>query len=347
MSDNQRRAFCRILFFCICILPTTVVGYWICHPQTASGWELAIQAQLGVTTTIDQVETPGPYETILRNVEFTDPIYGQLFKASEVRISFFDDKRLVEIPHKVQGLTNRGLTRLISKINEQLLRSHGAKEDWMIVFGKETIIEEADAARKFKNDPSQFPPHVTLANLKIHIGPSAKHGVGNGNYAKALFNIVGAIDESAMVEFQISQTEKSGHTVLVQTNDVRLPCWLVAETLPMIPASFGGTSTFFGEFEVAPGFMPSVKVDGTFEKLDLQNYYVGANGDYPKVNLNCAFLNGNRDSWNATLLRSREEAAIPIPFEDMQESRKGLNPYLAIGRAWSRSQTRTARNEPN
>ncbi|MFK7765825.1 MAG: hypothetical protein AB8B55_01190 [Mariniblastus sp.] len=346
MSDNQRRAFCRILFICICVLPTTVVGYWICHPQTSAGWELAIQAQLGLVTKIDQVETPGPYVTILRNVEFSDPTDGQLFKASEVKISFFENENLIEIPHKVQGLTNRGLTRLIATVNNQLLRSHGAKKDWRIQFGKETVIEEVGLADAFRNDPTRFPPQLTLANLEIVVRPADQY-IGPGNYAKALFHVVGSGNENQLVEFQVSQTEETGNFLHCKTNGVRLPCWLVANAIPLLPSNFGASSTFSGEISVTPGDSSQVSVVGTFEQLDLKDYYIEPDGVFPCIDLDCEFVNGNKSKWDAMLLSSHVTAGIPITFEEMQVSRTVLNPAQAILAALSRSGMRTAQRNSN
>ena len=345
MSDNQRRAFCRIIFICICILPTTVVGYWICHPQTTSSWELAIKAQLGVNASIDKVETPGPYVTILRNVEFSDPTFGRLFKASEVKVSFFENENVVEVPHKIQGLTNHGLTHLIDNVNEQLLRSHGAEKLWRIVFAKELIVEEARSAELWKNDPTQFPPHVTLANLEVHVRPAGEYVKGPGNYAKALFNVIGSNDENQFVEFEISQTQQYGHRVFVNTKTVKLPCWLVEPSLPMIPQSFGLHSTFAGEAGVTPSLLPTVEVVGTFENVALQPGYVEQSGNYPSVNLDCAFVNGNKIKWDVTYRPSQYSAAIPVAFEDMKESRTELNPKGAVISAILKSQGQTARLE--
>ena len=51
-------------------------------------WEREIQANLGLTTRIDSVETPGPYTVILRGVEFLNVDGESILETVETRIEF-------------------------------------------------------------------------------------------------------------------------------------------------------------------------------------------------------------------------------------------------------------------
>ena len=145
MSDNQRRALCRVLFFLSCVLPTAGILYWICHPQTAANWERLIQAQIGIETKIHSIETPGPYVTILRGVEFRDPEIGSLFKTVEARIEFGEVNQIY-IPYKVQNLTDKSLHCLIENLNRHLVRSRSVDKHWKIKFAEDALIEHAVTA---------------------------------------------------------------------------------------------------------------------------------------------------------------------------------------------------------
>jgi len=147
MSDNQRRAMCRLLFLLVCAIPTSITSYWICHPQTAAGWEQAIQAETGIEASIDFVETPSPYETILRQLRLTDPEHGTLFETVEVRIRFGNQVE-VEIPYEVRHANNRGLARLLKTMHQNAVR-RGVDKPWQLRFAQPLKIARADAPALF------------------------------------------------------------------------------------------------------------------------------------------------------------------------------------------------------
>ena len=303
MSDNQRRTFCQVLFLLVCILPTTVVGYWICHPQTASGWELTLRAKLGVETRIDSIETPGPYVTILRGLEFTDPVIGTLCKAVEARIEFGTESNIVSIPYRVQGLTNKGLASLVQTVNQKLIRSHGVDKPWQIRFGKDTIVSQTSSGLD-SNLPtdvaylSQFP----MSSVQLDIFPRV-----DGTQCTASFRVPSSDAPDKFVNCSLSRTQEYDQLLTLNTNGVPLPCWLVADSMPNIAVTLGAESQFRGILELAPALGDSqVAVDGVFEKVDLEaTLAIPATEDrYATIELDkCFFEHGAFSRWDAFIVQ--------------------------------------------
>lgn len=342
MSDNQRRALCRILFLLVCFLPTVGVLYWICHPQTAGSWERAIHAELGIETHIDSIETPGLYVTILRGLEFSDPEVGSLLKTVEARIEFGDVNQIY-IPYKVQNLTNKSLTCLLKNINRNLVRSQGVDKRWRISFEKDTLVEEAIAAElrsqvSFSgpaNSGNQFDavPGVALSNLQIDLG-SGMEGA-DGAFVSARFNVAGASGELASDKYvgcRISKTDQYGHVIELNTNNVPLPCWLVADTVPFVPASLGGEATFAGELTLVPTVATNyLKLTGAFHNVDLGRSVLSNAGQFASIQLNqCRFENGELEDWNAMLFHDIDSPPRLISKESLFTFTKQVDVAQAI-----------------
>ena len=145
-SDNQKRIVCRLAFLLLCALPTAAVVYRIMHPQTADQWEQRIQAQLGVRTHIDSVETPGPYETILRGLEFFDAD-RKILIATELRI-LFGEVNQIWIDHPVR-LDSNGLQYLVDQVNQQLIRSHTVQPRWVVMVDSLSLIHISEPTRPY------------------------------------------------------------------------------------------------------------------------------------------------------------------------------------------------------
>ncbi len=303
MSDNQRRIFCQILFLLLCILPTAVVGYWICHPQTASGWELTLRAKLGVETSIDSIETPGPYVTILRGLELTDPVIGTLFKAVEARIEFGTDSNIVSIPYRVQGLTNKGLASLVQTANQKLIRSHSVDKPWQIRFEKDTIVSHSS----IDLDPNLPPdvaylPQFPMSSVQLDIFPLV-----DGTQCNASFRVPISDTPQKLVSCSLSRTPQYDQLLLLDTNDVTLPCWLVADSVPNITRALGTESRFRGSLELVPALGDSqVHVDGVFENVDLEATLAipSSEARYATIELDdCFFEHGAFSKWDAAIVQ--------------------------------------------
>lgn len=344
MSDDQRRAFCRILFLLACVLPTAGITYWICHPQTAGSWERSIQAELGIETKIHSIETPGPYVTILRGVEFSDPEIGTLLKTVEARIEFGEINEIF-IPYKVQHLTNKSLTCLIENINRHLIRSHGAEKRWRIRFEKDSIVEEAFAAKlrdqKIEREngsavaTASTVPSVTISDLQIDIGPTVP--AADGSFANARFKVAdwnGTGESEKHVELGISRTDQYGHRIEFNSNDVSLPCWLIADAFPKIPLSLGPQATFAGTLALDP--TPTnqyLELEGTFEDVDLGRSVLVHNAaqQFAKIELNqCKFENGELSDWYALLFHDPDSPPKRIGTEHLFTFTKEVDLTQAI-----------------
>ena len=313
MSDNQRRAICRILFIALCVFPTSAVGYWICHPQTAGGWQREIQAQLGVTTSIDSVETPGPYVTVLRGLKFLDLDGETLFKTVTTKIEFGREFNQVSFPDKVHGLTHHGLAFLIQSIDQNVIRKQSTDKHWILVFEKNTTIDQALAAEFLSAadgveldstiTPTPMDSSLTVSGLRIDIGPTGRR---DGTLAEANFKLVdrnGNVVSEKFVNCQISKTDRSGHFLLLNTNESALPCWLVANAGLDLPSTIGRNATFDGALRFEPNSTTAnIEMAGILEHVDLVTSVSGVSQNTAWIQLNkCKFENGELQDWDALL----------------------------------------------
>ena len=189
MSDNQRRVLCRLVFLLVCALPTAVSSYWICHPQTATDWAQAIQAETGLVASIDFVETPSPYETVLHNLQLTDPEQGILFETVQVRIRFGKQVE-VKIPYEVNHVNNHGLARLIKTINQNVVY-RGVDKNWRLRFIKPLKIARGITPSGFADSQSatqnsllaMLNSRFVIEGLNLDVGPSFDGTLVAANFA--------------------------------------------------------------------------------------------------------------------------------------------------------------------
>jgi hypothetical protein len=289
MSDNQKRLICRFLFLLTCVFPTSMVGYRLLHPETAKHWQTTIQSKLGVTTTVDSIETPGPYVTILRGLKFLDPELGTLLDATEVKIVLGKPNR-IEIPHSV-SVSNAGLLQLMDNINQHLIRTHAAEQRWQILFLGQTVIED-----RICNSIPQFPPTMVAENLQIDVGPLLEGGTG----ALIQFRVPDLNDEK-WVQFRVSRSLASDpggsqQRLYLNTSDLELPCWLLGGRVPEIK-HLGPRCQFAGEIDLVPNDNGVWgQMTGTFSRIELD----GIAESKAQVRL-CRF-NGGIDQLDAFLI---------------------------------------------
>ena len=338
MSDNQRRLFCQFLFFLLCALPTVVTAYWICHPQTAGGWEQTLQAKLGINTSIDSIETPGPFVTVLRGLEFSDPDMGSLFKAVEARIEFGRDENYVTIPYRVQNLTNRSLACLIENLNQNLIRSQEVEKPWRVKLLKETVVsQQTDPATEPMQNPiaRQF---VMSKNAKIDVFRRV-----DGTYAVASFTVPSSKTPDELVECGISRTKEYGEALVLDSNTVDIPCWLASESVAFVGTTLGSEATFSGRVEVLP-VNSQVKIDGRIENVDLQltDQSVANHERFGMIELNdCVFQEGIAKKWEGLLFQGADK--MLISQNDLFNFTRQFAPGRAIGGALIERTQRTAR----
>lgn len=352
MSDNQRRAVCRILFLLVCILPTSAIGYWICHPQTARGWQRTIQAQLGVTTEIGWIETPGPYVTILGDLRFLDLDGSTLCKTVTARIEFGGDYNQVVISNQVNGLTNEGLDYLVQTINQHVIRKRSADKRWFVVLEKNLTIEKSSTARPQQPESQadvfdglrerlrELDPEavLTLTDLTIEVGPT-QSPQANGAYATTKFKVVDALSNQtseSIVECQMSRTDQDGSVMYFDTNDVRLPCWLLANQRFDLSSKLGSTATFRGELRFEPTPLdPTLEMAGKFENLSLVSSLPGVGQNNASIQLNhCKYENGELAIWDAVLLTDLDSRPRKIDPKHLFTIARQLDIAGAIRQTW-------------
>lgn len=345
MSDNQRRIFCQLLFFLLCALPTVVTGYWICHPQTTGGWEQTLQAKLGLDTSIDSIETPGPYVTVLRGLEFSDPEIGTLLKAVEVRIEYGKNENFITVPYRVQNLTNRSLTYLVKSMNQKLIRSKDVEKPWRVQFLEDTVIsQEAGLIPGSGNQGiAQFVPQFVAANAKIDI---ARHV--DGTSAVARFNVPTSKLPDNMVVCGVSRTAEHGEEMVLDSNSIGIPCWLAPESISYVKATMGKQATFVGRLKVRPfNDNSNVSINGRFENVDLQltDQYVSELERYGTIELEkCFFQNGSIAEWDGWLYQGNEK--MRISENDLFNLTKQFAPGRAISGALIKRTARQVTGQP-
>lgn len=338
----------------MCVLPTSAIGYWICHPQTSKGWERAIQAQLGVTTKIDSVETPGPYVTILRNLRFLDLDGETLFKTVTTEIEYGRETNRIVFPDKVRGLTNKGLAFLIQSIDQNVIRKRSAEKHWVLVFEKNATIANALAgellgtvngtAADSSITPLGLDSRLTVSELRIDIGPTGRR---DGTLAEANFKIVDSIGNAVSEKFvncQLSKTDQSGHFLLLNTNESALPCWLVTQPALDLPSTIGRNATFNGALRFEPTTTTAnVDIAGVFANVDLVPSVSGVSQNSASIQLNkCKFESGELENWDALLYLDSESSPKPIDEKYLFINSRKLDIAAALHQAWF--DTRSAAN---
>ena len=337
MSDNQRRVLCRLIFLLVCAIPTLVSSYWICHPQTADGWAQAIKAETGVEASIDFVETPTPYETVLHKLLLTDPEHGVLLNTAQVRIRFgkYVD---VEIPYEVNHVDNRGLARMLKTMHQNTVR-RGVDKPWRIRFAKPLRIARANAAlfaddqlatknslqAMLQNEKNTF----VVEELNLEVAPSV-----DGTSVGARFALASPNDTQSPqnprshngVEIQLKR-EPQGQAIWLHTFNQALPCWLVSDFAGDITDGLGRNANFVGELRIrshTPSGQNEVYLDGVLNQLSVPSYPLNVainNQTQMQITLDeCQFIDGQATQGWAELevpdLRLRSPINLQTLFQD-------------------------------
>ena len=102
--------------------------------------------------------------------------------------------------------------------------------------------------------------------------------------------------------------------IVLESNSVALPCWLVSDSVGYMPESLASNGTFLGRIEVIPTVDDSqLSINGAFTGVDLQHYAsVELTDDrYGTIELkDCQFENGTLVNWEAWLEQGSERMRI-------------------------------------
>lgn len=322
-----------MLFMLLCAAPTLTVGYWICHPQSAGSWSRDIQSQLGVVTSIDSIETPGPYVTILRGLKFSDPELGTILDAMEVRVEFGETNRIL-IPHSVK-LTNAGIIQLGRTINDHLIRAHAADRPWRIEFLKHTVIEEAIVAKQMTASPKS----LLVENLQVDIVPMVE-----GTMTQLAFQLpTDRRDNDAIADMERpwiickfdrshpdEAEQRSQQWLGLNTNEAELPCWLLGDLIPEIQ-QLGLNCRFAGYVDITTQTgRPVGRFGGRFNQINaltlLDSNAAVLTGNY-QVEVRQCQLDGDIESLDAFLIHPN---GLVSPIQESIEVVKQFNVIGAI-----------------
>ncbi len=329
MSDNHRRAIFRIVFLLTCFLPTGVVGYWICHPQTASNWERAIQAELGLNTEIDSIVTPGPNVTILTGLKLRDAEGTLLFETVEAKVEFgafggngtAKGNRVV-FPYKVEHLTNQGIGYLVKTLKDNLVHKKFSHSPWKIVFEEDASIQRSQDANsanpelKAGMSPLELVSSLKISGLELDLGAAipedgtlavASFLVSEKSSTNSLANGEGGPEQDRVpVVCNLSKTERHGSYLEFSTNGASLPCWLFADSMGIL-RPLGDQATFSGEvkFQQPSPSQTIVDVAGVFRDVDLGPWGVVVNQSTEsraKIDvIQCRFNGLQKEAWHVVL----------------------------------------------
>jgi len=348
MSDNQRRAACRILFLILCAFPTASVGYWIFHPQTAVTWEREIQANLGLTTRIDSVETPGPYTVILRGVEFLNVDGEPILETVEARVEFGKQFDRVVIPNKVTGVSDKGIALFIENVRQNIVRKRSIEKRLLIEFEQDLVIKkqlavEADRlfarTSSFQLNPSvRLGEQIVLSDFRIEFGKSDT--TSPEAFAAATFKIGNEGEvrgNGKFVELEINRKDADVLGFNLNTNGLAIPCWLLKNSFVDLPATLGPDALFKGEVLSQPqASISNVSLRGWFEQVSLAASVSQGSVESAMVQLvECEFEGGLLSRWQANLYPNSESAPRPIDGEYLFTYTRNLDIAGAINKAWS------------
>lgn len=347
MSDNQRRAVCRILFLILCALPTVSVGYWIFHPQTAVTWEREIQANLGLTTRIDSVETPGPYTVILRGVEFLNVDGEPILETVETRIEFGRQFDRVVLPNKVTGVSDKGIGLFIENIRQNIVRKRSIKKRLLIEFEQDLVVKKQMAVEtdrlfartsSFSLNPAiRLGEQIVLSDFRIEFSNSKTDE--SEVFAAARFKI-GKEGESnefgKSVDLEFNRKDADGVGFRLNTNGLAIPCWLLKNSFVDLPATLGPDALFQGEIISAPQASISlVSLQGWFEQVSLAASVSQDAVESASVQLvECEFEGGLLSRWQANLYPNSQSPPRPIDGEYLFTYTRNLDIAGAINKAW-------------
>ncbi|MEM7783107.1 MAG: hypothetical protein AAF623_07120, partial [Planctomycetota bacterium] len=299
--------------------------YKICHPQTATSWATAIQAHLGLPTTIDSIETPNPYVTILHGLEFRDPELGSLFRVVEARIQT-GKTNTVMIPFRVHGMTNLGLNKILSRLNDNLLDSYGATQTWHIVFEDEMLIEEHSASQNYRLDRESElpPPAVALRNLQVDLVPQK-----DGTTAFAWFHLADWEPQEKAIRAMVSSTVQEGFWMQLDTRGSSIPCWLVAGFEPRLTKELGTNSEFSGFVEFWPEPDSSrLWVSGKLDHILLASDQESKVQESSTASIElrkCLLENWLPTEWDARLVRKGSSFPYRIRREDLMTFKHNIS----------------------
>ncbi len=251
-SDNQRRFFCRVIFMLGCIAPTLSLVYWIMHRPTAAQWAREIQAELGVETVIDSIETPLPRVTILRGVKFMDPEHGKILDATEIEVVFAETENRVFINHKL-SLTNSGIIKLVQLINENPVRRHVADRPWVVSLDGVTIYDKTH----LPEPGGAFAQSLIAEKVQIELIP-----MSDGTDLVLQFEPVDPANDGVLPHSRQPVIARLGRSypredglskmlVTLDTSGASVPCWLLGNMVPEIK-SLGPQCRFSGQLKLFP-----------------------------------------------------------------------------------------------
>ncbi len=359
LSDNQRRLICRFLFLLCCCVPTGLVVYAIFHQPNKHQIMQAIKADLGIDVSLDALRTPRPGVMVLHGLKFSDPDFGKLFEAAEVRVeigvpatrghiaSELDTnepgekleptENVVRIDHTV-NVTNRGLMKLVELINENVIRRHQTTRPWRIVINKPTTIFDASSLTRAEHLPERS---LAIENLEILMVTKAGRTDTDLSFQLVDYSASAALtDENysrpwVQAYFGRSRQDNSLFLVKLETQRASLPCWLIGDLVPEL-AGLGPDCHYNGHFWIFPPAQLATvnrslkgEIKGKFTQIDrrlFEDFPVSSRNPYLEMEVRqCEIENGSVLNWEVDLFDGNFRQSLP-PARSIAD----LNLYQAI-----------------
>jgi hypothetical protein len=256
MSDNSRRTICRLAFILLCALPLGLVIYRISHPVTATQWQQAIKADLGVNTQIGSVATPLPFVTQFQDLVLLDD-------SGLKQLAHIDELKLVTGATNEVSITTpihldaASLSKVSQRLRESLRHTNAASNSWKLTINEVTVVREGEGLQDYQVlspiQVSVFPnPEFTSANIEFFSGKNP---------------------QPVSLSVHSYRNESKPHELFkIDTNNAYLPCWLIQESWPEVN-SLGPLCEFAGyaEFEQVNGEWAANMRQCELESIELSN----------------------------------------------------------------------------
>lgn len=229
MSDNSRRTVCRMAFILLCALPLSLIVYRIFHPISATQWQQAIKANLGLTAQIGSVETPLPFVTLFHDVKLLDPERHELIvHLDELKVVMGATNEII-VENKIQ-IDSSALAMISQQLRQNLMRTHAATDSWKLTLNEAVLMRPN----------SEIADKLTFAPIQVSVHPYPEYTT-----AKVEF-FSGGFEEPIEVSMRRYRNEATPReSFSIHSGKTYLPCWILNDFWPD-SKSFGKISQFAG-----------------------------------------------------------------------------------------------------
>ena len=308
LHETTQRHVCRVLFVVCCALPMLLTLGWIAHfyrPWRLDDWQRGLTEKLHVLATVDQVASPRPGVTTLRNVRIADlRSKRSLGRLGELRCQWRGGRLVLRAD--LLELEAGRLPNLAEALATWFAASEFVPVDLEV--DRLVLVGGISAGTTWRNLRLSSHTHIAQRQrIDLQVEPALK-------------DFPGDLPEDATVRLVVDyQPRTTGATIhaTLDTQQGSLPAWLLAHLIPggmhRSPAAvFKGNAQVEWQAEHTRGTL-----QGRFAAIDLASW-LGS-------------TTPNRLQGSATLqLRNLvwQDARVTLAEGELQADRGTANPHL-------------------